>query len=587
MKKALLVLLIVGMVIAGVVIAKRLPPSAAKDSLRQPPAGPVVGFEEKHNTYAWLGIPYAQPPVEALRWRAPRPLPAWQQTRSALAYGPECTQFSLKREVKGSEDCLTLNIWALRAKAERPLPVMVWMHGGGNTIGSAAMGQGNELAGKQNVIVIALNYRLGVFGWLSHPALRVDASPEDASGNYGLLDQIAALHWVQQNIAAFGGDPNNVTIFGESAGAHDVMMLVASPLAKGLFHRAISQSGGVRTTPRSYAENYSDDEALGSSNSSREFVSKLLIADGKAADRVAAKSVQQKMADSAVLDYLRAKTPQQLLAVVNPRGFGMYTTPNSFRDGHVLPEQSLLQTFADSAKYNAVPLILGSNRDEMKLFMATDPEFVDMRLGFIPRIKNLDDYNRITRYYSDGWKALAVDEPAAVLHKAQGDTVFTYRFDWQQEPDLGVVDLADWLGAAHGFEVRFVLGKSAPGFPFSDDTLSAQMMSYWAAFARDGKPGNGDNPQQPEWTPWQSSGPRQMIFDSAKSGGVRMSDDAMTVTMLKQRLLNDDQIASASTRCKIYAKLFLMGFQTDDFWNWQEYRQLDCAELPPSQFAEN
>jgi len=587
MKKILLAMLILVAFIAGVVIVKRLPPSADQASLREPPAGPVVGFAEKHDTYAWLGIPYAQPPVGELRWRAPRPLPAWQDTHKALAYGAICPQLSIKGAVTGNEDCLTLNIWAPRKAATKQRAVMVWIHGGGNTMGYSAMGQANQLAGAQDVIVVAINYRLGLFGWLSHPALRDGASPEDASGNYGLLDQIAALRWVQQNIAAFGGDPANVTIFGESAGGHDVMMLVASPAAKSLFQRAIAQSGGVRTVPLAYAENYSDDASAGAGNSSREFINKLLIADRKADDRLAAKALQQKMSNQEVLDYLHSKSQAQLLGVVTRRSFGMYSTPNTFRDGFVLPDKSLLQVFADPTQYNAVPIILGNNRDEMKLFMAADPEFVDMRLGFIPRIKNLDDYNRITRYYSDGWKALAVDEPAAVLRHAQGDSVYAYRFDWQNEPNLGVVNLRDWLGAAHGFDIRFVLGKDAPGFPIFDAALSETMMSYWAAFARDGKPGNGGNTQQPEWTPWQPTGARQMVFDMPDHGGVRMTDEAMTVTLLKQRLLSDNAINSASERCKIYAKLFLVGFQTDDFWNWPEYRGMDCAELPPSQFAEN
>jgi len=588
MKKTLLIVLVLGILIAGFIIVKRWPPSADTASLRQPPAGAVVGFATQHHSYAWLGIPYAQPPVNELRWRAPQPLPAWQTTRKALAYGSICPQlkvFSSSHTMHGSEDCLTLNVWAPNPAPSTALPVMVWIHGGGNSMGYSAMGQGERLAGVQHVVVVSLNYRLGVLGWLSHPALREHGSPEDASGNYGLLDQIAALQWVQHNIAAFGGDPHNITIFGESAGAHDVMMLVGSPLAKGLFQRAISQSGSLHTTPVTTAENYRDDAESGTDGSSREFINKLLIADGKAADRAAAKALQQHMSNDDLLAYLHSKSPQQLLAVVSPRGFGMYDVADNFRDGYVLPNEPLLQRFTDTSQYNAVPLILGTNRDEMKFFMADDPELVDKRLGFIPHIENLDEYNRITRYYSDAWKALAVDEPAAVLQRAQGDSVFVYRFDWRNEPNLGLVDLGEWLGAAHGMEITFIFGKGPANLPFIDDALSAQMMRYWTAFARDGRPGNGDDSTLPQWTAWQPAGARQIIFDDAAHGGVRMSDDGMTLAQLRQRLHDDPQFKQPKDRCKVFAKLFLLNPQMLGFDNQPEYEAMNCAQWPPERFA--
>jgi para-nitrobenzyl esterase len=256
-------------------------PGTARDTT----AGPVIGSGDAASTYAWLGIPFAAPPLADLRWRAPRPVEHWQETLEAIAFRDPCMQLSGPLDglpddsgaVVGSEDCLYLNIWSPRAHSSadaEKLPVMVWIHGGGNTIGTANTYPASGLAGGEQVVVVTINYRLGFLGWMSHPALRMaDRDALDASGNYANLDMIAALRWVQDNIANFGGDPGNVTIFGESAGGRNVYALLASPLAKGLFHRAISQSGSMSTTPRWRAENFQDDAQPGQTLSSREWLS--------------------------------------------------------------------------------------------------------------------------------------------------------------------------------------------------------------------------------------------------------------------------------------------------------------------------
>ena len=197
------------------------------------------------------GIPFAAPPVENLRWREPQPVVAWQGARDAAKFGSACMQPSAPAP---SEDCLTLNVWSPEWPSKGAKPVMVWFHGGGNTEGwtDAPYYYGSDLA-KRGVVVVTAQYRLGVFGFFAHPELAKE-SAHGASGNYGLLDQIAALRWVQANIAAFGGDPANVTIFGESAGAEDVGLLLVSPLAKGLFHRAIAESGPLRKLYPTLAE---------------------------------------------------------------------------------------------------------------------------------------------------------------------------------------------------------------------------------------------------------------------------------------------------------------------------------------------
>src|SRR5579862_2047693 len=217
--------------------------------------GRITGTQSA-SVRAWLGIPYATPPVGDLRWRAPRPPASWEGVRAMDRYGAACMQPTGLANLQGlppmSEDCLTLNIWA-PAQPEKA-PVMLWIHGGAFVEGSGALAAyaGTELA-RQGVVVVTINYRLGDFGLFAHPALNHEAVAEP-SANFGFMDQVAALRWVKQNIAAFGGDPGNVTIFGESAGGASVNFLMVSPEARGLFHRAIAESGGGQSTLRSAAD---------------------------------------------------------------------------------------------------------------------------------------------------------------------------------------------------------------------------------------------------------------------------------------------------------------------------------------------
>jgi len=606
MKKIILTLLIVALFIALAIYKPWIgKPVADNRALRQPAAGGIVGFADKHSTYAWLGIPFAQPPLGALRWRAPQALAPWSGTREALAHSEPCAQlrvFALGDEhaTTGSEDCLYLNIWTPQLSAEQihqqtptqRLPVMVWIHGGGNTLGFSRSTLGHHLAGEQHVVVVTLQYRLGIFGWFSHPALRNAAtSPADASSNFGLLDLIAGLQWVHDNIAAFGGDPNNVTIFGESAGGHDVYALLAAPPAKGLFHRAIVESGSLGSIPTSAAENYSDDAEPGLAYSSREYINQLLIGDKMAGDRAAAKAHQQQMNDADIGAYLRGKTTQQLLAAVERRSLGMYFAPTIIRDGYAVPQQPFRELFADTSRYNSVPIITGTNRDEYKLFLSSNPDLTEKRFGFVPKIKDLETYNRITGYFSDTWKAQAVDDAAAILQHSQGTTVFTYRLDWDDEADYGIVNLHDLLGAAHSIDLNFVFGDDATqGLPLATRSnapgrqqLTAAMMAYWAQFARSGAPGSGGQGTLPEWKAWSADEPSLLIFDTAAKGGVRMSADRLSIATVKQRLHDDRKVEDDRARCRFYVQLFYLGLTTD-FWDASEYNNWGCSAYPREQF---
>ena len=223
-------------------------PAWTGDPLTQTRSGPVMGVEGKGETWVWKAIPFAKPPVGALRWKAPRDPDPWTDAREESEYCKPCAQyFFVGTLTYGSEDCLYLNVWRPRT-SETNLPVYFWIHGGGNTLGTASSDDynGANLADRSNLVVVTVNYRVGPFGWFTHPALREGApgSELDDSGNYGTLDLVKALHWVRDNIEDFGGDPERVMIAGESAGAFNVLSLLVSPLAEGLFHRAMSESGG-------------------------------------------------------------------------------------------------------------------------------------------------------------------------------------------------------------------------------------------------------------------------------------------------------------------------------------------------------
>jgi len=551
------------------------PGVASSETLRQLENGELIGFETDNGTHAWLGIPYAQPPLAELRWKAPRPAASWSQQLQALDFGSDCAQGS-----EGSEDCLYLNVWAPDgADAGKPLPVMFWIHGGGNTSGSGSSVSynGAKLAGRHDVVVVTINYRLGPFGWFRHPALSTD-SPEDNSGNYGTLDIIEALRWVRNNIHVFGGDAGNVTIFGESAGGYNVLTMLASPLAKGLFHRAIVQSGGLEITSVTMAENYRDDAIAGSALSSREVVNKLLVIDGLVADRSAAKQRQETMGAAAIASYILGKSTDQIFAAYQYRHVSDGSddsktahagSPDILGDGFVLPkDMANAELFSDTAHYNAVPIILGTNRDEATLFNMFNDAYVNTVLGFVPLgFKDEAGYLRVTRYGSDLWKLDGVDSLASQMKEAQGDKVFAYRWDVDDLRHIGIIDLQKLLGASHGMEVPFVFGNLTNSLKIyyqhlitpENVRVSDSMMSYWTQFAYTGDPGKGRSGEEVAWTGWQNGDLNQkrlLIFDSELDQGIRMSSERITTASLKARFLSDKSFTDQQQYCEAYLGLF-------------------------------
>lgn len=579
---------------------------AAADTERVTASGKVVGYVENNGSHAWLGIPYAQPPEGTLRWKAPQPAEKWEGTLNAVEESPVCTQYghvftdtSLLSFNKptGQEDCLYLNIHAPAFTSDQVpggnglLPVMVWIHGGGNSVGHGAVYNGKVIAKNHQLIVVTINYRLGPMGWFTHPALReTGATPEDRSGNYGTLDIIQALKWVRNNITAFGGDPGKVTIFGESAGAFNSLSMLISPMAGGLFHGAIIESGGLSTLYFSKAENYSDAAEKGHQFSSREVINRLLIADGTVANRNEAKAHQEKMSHSEIADYLYSKSSQELLNAYKPGSAGMISFPQMFRDGSVIPDADPLILFSDKAGYNAVPVIIGTNRDENKIFMSLDPEYVSFRGPRDPIY-----YDLIAAYQSNVWKANGVDEIARAITRGNG-LAYAYRFDWDEEPSLLGINMSKLVGAGHGLEIAFAFNNFENlimGFNYyygkdndpGRNALADSISSYWAEFAYTGSPGKGRGGKEIEWTGWNNDpkGDKFIIFDTQADQGIRMSGNAVYLKDLKAQILAEKRFRTQKVHCNIYAT----AFSHTPLWDQKEYDNLGeegCREFPKEMF---
>ena len=443
------------------------------------PAGTVEGTTEGALS-VFRGIPYAQAPLRARRWTPPATLAPWTGVRKATAFGPACVQPKVANAgiytnppPAMSEDCLTLNIWA--PKEAKAAPVVVWIHGGALLSGYShePMYDGAKMAAR-GVIVVSINYRLGVLGYLAHPELSAE-SAQGISGNYGLLDQVAALDWVKRNITAFGGDPANVTIAGESAGALSVMYLMASPNARGLSHKAIAQSAYMVSAPELKATRHGMPSAESAGTT---------IATAMGAGDLAA---------------LRAIPAEKLTADAAAKGFGPWGTI----DGKVLPRQ-LVEVW-DRGEQAPVPLIAGFNQGEIRsLRMLAPPvpasaavyeatirarygDLADAFLAQYPSNALGESVIAATRDALYGWTSVRL----AIGQTAIRQPAYLYFFDhgYPAADDNG-------LHAFHASEIPYVFGtpdKTPPYWPKVPDTLSDRrtsdtMLSYWTSFARTGTP---------------------------------------------------------------------------------------------------
>lgn len=482
--------------------------------------GPVEGTFE-NGIVVFRGVPYAEPPTGANRWRPPVSPALRGQTLDATAFKPSCYQpppaYGFDHTGFMSEDCLYLNIWTPRPVLS-DLPVMVWIHGGGNTTGGGRnpLFDGDLFARDGGVVLVSINYRLGPMGYLAHPALSAEAS-NGVSGNYGQLDIIAALSWVQDNIANFGGDPGNVTIFGESAGAVNSCNMVASPLAQGLFHRAIMQSGACiefqadlkQATP----SNPESGEALG------QRASQMLGCDG-AADELAC---------------LRALDPAFIYDTLDPSVTNLESGDRygPVTDGYVFPKVPF--DAISAGEHNKVPMLIGSNRDEGAAFR---PQIAAL-------INSVAAYQFILEDVYDDDADLVINGPAAdvlALYPAtteaeaeaafeeiytdtsfvctarrigrifadQGQSVWRYEF-------ARVPPALSFLGAFHGAEIAYVFKNFNEAYYNGDDlALGTLMQPYWVSFAKTGDPNGAPSLT---WPLFLTSTDRHIVFDTVLSDG--------------------------------------------------------------------
>jgi para-nitrobenzyl esterase len=452
---------------------------------------------------SFKGIPFAAPPVGGLRWKSPQPVNPWSGIKKAESFAPGCMQDRGLASVMGvplnfSEDCLYLNVWSSAKNPGEKLPVMVWIYGGGFAGGATNVPvyDGTKLAQK-GVVIVSPAYRVGAFGFLAHPELSLESGK--GSGTYGLQDMIAALRWVKDNVARFGGDPSRVTIFGESAGGIAVSMLAASPPAKGLFHRAISQSGGSFAPPRTGTEAGQNVPTLAAAESTgKSFI-----------ESVGAGSINEA----------RSLGAEQIQKAVGPMGgIGRFW---AVADGHVVPGDQYERYQA--GQFNDTPVLIGTNSDEGAMFVRGPITAA----GFEPQIRagfgrQADDILKAYPHSTDkeAFKSTKdiFRDTAFAWHtwvwaqlqsqKGKGKS-YVYYFDHRtaKTPD----------GADHASELPFVfrnLGPRAETPPAREQAISDLMSSYWVNFAKTGDP-NGAG--LPSWPAFNTKDQRAMFFDSDPS----------------------------------------------------------------------
>jgi para-nitrobenzyl esterase len=491
--------------------------------------GKIAGAAGYLDSWVWKGIPYAMPPVGDLRWRAPADPVSW----SGVRHSSDSYDISAQREqtrtwiptgrIVGGEDCLYLNVWRPRSD-EKDLPVYFWIHGGGNSFGSGKLYDGGILATQSKMVVVTIQYRLGAMGWFNHPALKNGVTAEESSGNFGTLDTVKALRWVHGNISAFGGNPNNITVAGESAGGHNTLNLVISPLGAGLFHRAICESGGMK--PMTVAD------GLVQANNT---IDKLLVADGMVKDADEAAKYRVKMTDAEIAKYLRSKSAADLIKAQVAERMSTGFHP-AYIDGTVIPD-TWLNTIA-SGKYNRVPIIIGSNEYEVKPFepllgapipTTSGHKWVDLYKVLDGQLK-LDEvlagqidkelYEACGYYGTRYWKANNVDSIARQLKEKQ-DNVWAYFFRWGGIGS-GPAPYDFIIGAGHATEIPFFFGwpRDTFGYAFTEQNvlgrqaLQKAVMGYAAQFAATGDP-NKAGIGLPRWESWSNTpgGPKCIVLD--------------------------------------------------------------------------
>ena len=495
--------------------------------------GKLAGADAGNNSWVWKGIPYAKPPVGELRWKAPVSPDPWQKIRhSTDIFTPALQPFMLPtwiptNQVIGTEDCLYVNVFRPKAAAAN-LPVYMWIHGGANYFGGAHNYDASLLASKENMVVVVIQYRLGPLGFLSHPALNPTGTQEDKSGNFGTLDTIKALKWVKGNIAAFGGNPNNITVSGQSAGGFNTMNIIISPLASGLLNKAFVLSAGGSNVP--VATGVTRANAL---------IEKLLVLDLTCPDAASAAAYRAAMTNEQIETYLRSK-PGTLVERAAMNAKGSIDAAGPVIDGYVLSGTSA--SVIATGNYNKVPIVLGSTEYELKDFLPLYGTFPTSTgktwfycfnvLGVIAPPMALTDvfgtyadsylYEACGKYPALSWKAAAVDSIARLLKDNQDD-VYCFWFKWDgvgsDTPGFDFI-----YGAGHATDIPFFFGWDHDVFSLHSFSAANQqgrlalqdaMMSYLGTFAATGNP-NEAGSSLPVWDQWSNTAgtAKSITFDA-------------------------------------------------------------------------
>ena len=532
----------------------------------------------KNRVINWDDIPYAQPPIGDLRWRAPKNL---ESSEYLNTINPQVNNFCVQEPsglggshgdiyFSGTEDCLYLDIKRPEKINEDLLPVMFWIHGGGNTTGLKDLYDFSAMVKKHNVIVVTINYRLGPFGWFTHPSIQDFQSDLDKTSNFGTLDIIAALEWVQSNISSFGGNPNNVTIFGESAGGHNVLSLLVAKQAKGLFHKAISQSGYTTTYSKQSAYMQTNESST-SKHTSWSIVNKIIK------DR--SLDITQEDNTIEVRELLKGLTAEELFKYYSERpSYENLTILTG--DGIVIPEIGLTKALSKKEYVNHVPTIAGSNKDEVKLWLASAKYFVDLDYSFfgsilgVPKVvlNDKDAFNLFNSYRSRAWKIRGVDDPLRSLYVSGNKDLYAYRYDWDDHRRFIIADFRELIGAAHATEIPLLTGNNKlvgdygfliyPRGP-SKRFTSKNMMKFWTNFAKYGEPGISSNGV--EWKKYsgqENTPSNYMVLDNRKN--LKMHADEFSFSSLIKDLYQENALTNLE---KCVVLLQMLTYVGDDLYD--------------------
>tara|TARA_B100000965_G_scaffold243254_1_gene204139 strand:- start:778 stop:2574 length:1797 start_codon:yes stop_codon:yes gene_type:complete len=513
----------------------------------------------KNNVIIWNDIPYAEPPIGDLRWKAPRKIKP-----NSNFIKPKDNNFCIQRTsslggssqfsddlISGTEDCLYLDIYAPKKKSKDLLPVMFWIHGGGNTSGLKDLYDFTKLAKKHNVIVVTINYRLGPLGWFTHPSIQNFQDGMDKTSNFGTLDIISALEWVNENINSFGGNSKNITVFGESAGGHNVLSLLVSSKAEGLFHKAISMSGYTESI--SVEDAYRQKKKSPTSNyTTWEVVNKIIKNQSDI-----------NLQDKYTLEELR----NTLYSLSGKEFYQYYSERENFEelplltnDGIVIPKIGLKESLSKEEHINNVPTIAGSTRDEVKIWLAFSEYFVTVDYSLsgsifgLPKVilNDEDAFEAFNYYRSNAWKIRGVNEPLNSLAKAGNSQLYSYRVDWDDRRKYLIADFKKLFGAGHALEIPLLTGstKLVGGPPISNFMYpkgisrfytSRNMMKFWSNFAKYGEPGYSSN--NVKWEPYnfnENNVSNYMVLDKKKN--LKMSSDNLTLSKLSQKVYSDSRL---------------------------------------------